>query len=89
MGSSAQELVKIEPIRQLLPRFVRTCRTIREFRAFLEPKFPTHKARLAFLEDEFDPILTAIGERVTPLTSGHAYLAAAEGRSRTHHCEPA
>ena len=75
-GKLRAELVKIEPIRQLLPRFVLACRTIREFWAFIKPKFPTHKARLAFLHSEFDPILTALEQRVTPAASGLVYFAA-------------
>jgi nucleoside phosphorylase len=75
-GNLRAELVKIEPIRQLLPRFVLTCRTIREFWAFLKPKFSTHNERLAFLQSEFDPILAALEQRVTPRAPGNTYLAA-------------
>ncbi len=59
-GNLRRELIEIQPIRDLLPKFVLTCRTIREFWSFMKPKFPTHKKRLDFLQSEFDPILSAL-----------------------------
>lgn len=54
------DLVRIEGVRELLPKFVLTCRTIREFWNFIKPRFPTHLERLTFLQAEFDPVLTAL-----------------------------
>lgn len=54
------ELVRVGPVRDLLPKFVLSCRTVREFWNFIKPKFPTHRERLDYLQAEFDPVLTAL-----------------------------
>lgn len=54
------ELVAIPEIRDALPTFVLKCRTIQEFWGFIKPKFATWKERTEFLQQEFEPLMTAL-----------------------------
>lgn len=54
------ELIAVAAIRDALPTFVLKCRSIQEFWNFIKPKFSTWKARTDFLQEEFDPLLTAL-----------------------------
>jgi hypothetical protein len=47
-------------IKDVLPRFILTCRTIREFWSFIQPKFPSYRERSAYLQEEFTPILNSL-----------------------------
>jgi hypothetical protein len=59
-ASVRAELVAISVIRDALPTFVLKCRTIEVFWAFIKPKFATWKERTEFLQQEFDPPMTAL-----------------------------
>ncbi len=61
-----RELVANPAIKQALPSFVISCRTVQEFWSFIQPKFSTYKARTDFLQLEFEPILTALENDTTP-----------------------
>src|SRR5260370_31931861 len=65
-ASLRAELVAIPIIRYALPRFVLKCRTIQEFWAFIKPKFATWKERTGFLQQEFDPLMTALEQGEAP-----------------------
>jgi hypothetical protein len=54
-----QELVSSR-IRDVLPRFVLTRRTLREFWSFIQPKFPTYRERADYLKKEFEPLLNSL-----------------------------
>jgi len=54
-----QELIS-SSIREVLPRFVLTCRTIREFWGFIQPKFPSYRERSEYLQKEFEPLLNSL-----------------------------
>lgn len=45
-------------IRDRLPQFVRTCRSLGEFWSFIKPKFPSYQERRDYLRDEFEPVLS-------------------------------
>ena len=44
----------------LLPRFIRTCRSLDQFWAFIKKKFPTYAERTAYLSEEMNPFLEAL-----------------------------
>lgn len=52
------ELITIPLIRDILPKFVLSCRTVQEFWQFIKPKYATWTERSEFLQREFEPILT-------------------------------
>ncbi|HLE30638.1 MAG TPA: hypothetical protein VI793_21120 [Anaerolineales bacterium] len=47
-------------LRDVLPRFVLTSRTVREFWGFIQPKFPSYRQRAEFLQKEFEPLLNSL-----------------------------
>src|SRR5262249_15348906 len=53
-------------IRDALPSFVLKYRTLAEFWAFIKPKFVTWRERLEFLQNEFDPLMTALERGEAP-----------------------
>lgn len=54
------DLLADPTIRDQLPRFVRTCRDLRQFWQFIQPKFPTYRQRRTYLWEEFGPILDVL-----------------------------
>lgn len=67
------ELITIPPIRDALPQFVLSCRTIQEFWQFIKPKYATWKERSEFLQREFEPILAWLeGEVAAPAQPARA-----------------
>lgn len=52
------ELIKIDEIKDLLPQFLQTNRTVSQFWQFIKGKFPTYKERREFLWQEFSSALT-------------------------------
>jgi hypothetical protein len=54
------ELLADPTIRDQLPRFVRTCRDLRQFWQFIQPKFRTYRERRTYLWGEFTPILDSL-----------------------------
>jgi uncharacterized protein YfkK (UPF0435 family) len=52
------ELINNPIVNNKLPRFVKSYRTLDEFWGFIQPKFAQYRQRRAFLQDEFDPLLT-------------------------------
>ncbi|HUX00591.1 MAG: abortive infection family protein [Phycisphaerae bacterium] len=55
--SLRNELVKNPLIKDRLPRFVRTCRTLEDFWGFIKPKFAHYSERRSYLLEEFAPVL--------------------------------
>jgi len=43
-----------------LPRFIRTCRDLDQFWAFIKTKYPTYQERRQYLWDEFRPLLDLV-----------------------------
>ncbi len=56
------ELMKDHLAKTRLPRFIKHCRTIPEFWAFIQPQFASYRERQRFLAEEFDPLLTKLEE---------------------------
>jgi len=52
------ELIAIVEIRNALPNFVLTCRTLQEFWLFIKPKYAKWNERTEFLKREFEPIMS-------------------------------
>jgi hypothetical protein len=55
-----KELMPILPVRAKLPDFVRTSFTLSDFWAFIQPKFDSYAARQAFLNEQFEPVLSEL-----------------------------
>ncbi len=49
-----------EYIKAELPHFVKNCRNLDEFWAFIQPKFKTYKERREFIRDAFAPLLLTL-----------------------------
>lgn len=60
-----RELVRNPVIADKLPRFVHTCRTLREFWGVIKEKSDTYAGRRTFMADAFDPVLTFL-EQTAP-----------------------
>lgn len=70
-----------------LPRFVRTCRDLRQFWHFIKPKFPTYAERREYIYKEFQPVFEflesqerspadqAIAETLSRLDAEHVHQA--------------
>ena len=54
------DLLREPRVREALPRFVRTCRSLSEFWGFIKPKFAHYAERREFLRKEFDPLLATL-----------------------------
>lgn len=54
------KLISDPQVKNLLPKFVLSCRQLNEFWGFIQPKFERYHERRSFLSNEFDPLLTAI-----------------------------
>ncbi|TWT44444.1 hypothetical protein RAS1_08590 [Phycisphaerae bacterium RAS1] len=52
------ELIGNAVIKDFVPRFVHTCRTLDEFWGFIKPKFASYHERREFLRAEFDKLLS-------------------------------
>lgn len=52
-----EELVAEQRISQRLPTFVRACRDLGAFWAYIQPKFAGYAARRAFIREEFQGLL--------------------------------
>ena len=52
------ELIGNLSIKDKLPRFIHTCRSLNEFWGFIKPKFDHYQERREFLRKEFDPVLS-------------------------------
>ena len=50
----------------LLPRFVRTCRSLHQFWGFIQPKFSTYAERRTFIWAEFEPLLDYLEKGKAP-----------------------
>ncbi len=62
-----QEIVNNSLLKDIVPHFLRTCRTTTEFWHFIKPQSPTYAGRRRFIWDEFQPIFERIeGARTTP-----------------------
>jgi len=59
-----KELVNSDPfLRDKLPIFVRSCRTLNEFWAFIQPKFPSYVERREYLAQQFIPSIEFLESR--------------------------
>ena len=55
-----KSLIAHPMVKDRLPRFIHTCRTIPEFWAYIQPKFKSYRERQAYLAEEFDSLLTRL-----------------------------
>lgn len=53
-----KQLLSEPRLRAVMPRFVRTCRDLGEFWAFIKEKFARWQERRNFLREQFDPLLS-------------------------------
>jgi hypothetical protein len=61
------ELVNHHLLKDISPRFLRTCHTTGEFWQFIKYKFPTYAERRQFIWEEFRPLFDRIeGAKATP-----------------------
>ncbi len=61
------QLIIIPSVKNKLPRFLSSCRTVREFWAFIQPEFPHYQQRREYLQQEFEPLLSMLeSESQTP-----------------------
>jgi hypothetical protein len=61
------EVVAHHLLKDIAPRFLRTCRTTAEFWQFIKQKFPSYAERRRFIWDEFRPLFDRIeGTATTP-----------------------
>lgn len=60
-----QELMWQAPIKDKLPRFVLTCRTLDEFWPFIKGKSETYAGRRQYLREQFDPLLTFLEQQAS------------------------
>ena len=61
------EIVTSPLLKDLVPRFLRTCRSPSEFWQFIKYKFPNYAERRQFLWDEFRPMFERLdGSKATP-----------------------
>jgi hypothetical protein len=51
-------LVRNPLIKDKLPRFVHTCRSLDDFWGFIKPKFAHYHERQSFIADAFDPVMS-------------------------------
>ena len=47
------------PYAHLLPKWVRTCRSLEDFWGFIQPKFEKYRWRRSFISEELEPLLQA------------------------------
>ena len=69
-----QELVANPLLKDKLPRFVRTCRTLDEFWPLIKEKDGTYAGRRQYLGEQFDPVLTFLEQHAA--TPGDEPIAA-------------
>jgi hypothetical protein len=53
-----KQLISIQFLRDRLPRFVRTCRDLKQFWGFIKLKSSTYQGRREYLWSEFSPLIT-------------------------------
>lgn len=49
---------------EMLPSFVRTCRSLSQFWAFIKPQFGTYRERRSYIWEQFAPLLTQLEQGV-------------------------
>jgi hypothetical protein len=78
-----QILLSNAAIDSLLPKFLRTCRSLSQFWQFIKPKFEKYAERRKYIWDEFRPLLEAI-ERGTLSPSDNVVSQALEKFDASH-----
>ena len=61
-----RELIMNPLIKNKLPSFVRTCRTLDEFWGYIKPKCDNYAGRRILIVQEFDPVLSFLEQASTP-----------------------
>lgn len=62
-----EEIINHPLLKDIAPRFLRTCRTLDQFWQFIKYQCSTYAARRSFLWDEFRPLLERVeGAKATP-----------------------
>jgi abortive infection Abi-like protein len=61
-----EELLSEPAVKDVLPRFVRTCRDVKQFWALMKQKSDNYHGRKIFLWEEFSPALQALEEPGSP-----------------------
>ncbi len=64
-GKLRQQLIANPTIKDKVPPFVRTCRTLDEFWGFIKPKFAHYYQRREFIREAFDPLLSFLEQSST------------------------
>jgi hypothetical protein len=64
------ELINNPQTQHLLPKFVKTCRDLRQFWDFIQPTYPTYQSRRIFLREKFEPLMNKLdNSQMTPADS--------------------
>ncbi|MDB5103160.1 MAG: abortive infection protein [Fibrobacteres bacterium] len=61
-----EHLVGRREIKEMLPRFIYTCRDLEQFWAFIKHKYPSYKERKQFLWDEFGKVIVHLESLQNP-----------------------
>lgn len=59
-------------VKDKLPQFVRTCRSLDEFWNFIKPKVTTYRGRREFMREQFEPLLATLEETNSSPADGPA-----------------
>lgn len=79
------QIISHHLLKDIAPRFLRTCRTSSEFWQFIKYKFPSYAARRQYLWDEFRPLFDRLdGSKATP-ADPHVSLAMEKFDTATVH----
>lgn len=80
-----EEIINHPLLKDVAPRFLRTCRNPDQFWQFIKSKFPTYAERRQYLWDEFRPLFERLdGSRATP-ADGSVSLALEKFDTETVH----
>jgi hypothetical protein len=72
------------PWAKLAPSFLKTCRNLGEFWQYIKAKFGTYAERREYLRAEFDPLLSALELRGSPMDPGTTATIAAVNSDYVH-----
>src|SRR5690606_7950871 len=58
-------LLRQPSLRDMVPQFVRTCRSLDDFWSFIKAEFQTYQERRAYLREQFHELLAALEDSAT------------------------
>jgi hypothetical protein len=59
-----RKLLNNSHVKDYLPRFIKTCRSLSEFWSYIKEKSPTYQGRREYLRSEFESVLTMLEEKM-------------------------